>query len=311
MSAAVISGVERQFVLEALQKGLRADGRSAIETRKVRFEFERSDSQAVAHVQLGRTRYCSRASLHACHGLGVSRCACSRSVMCVTTATIIPPFPDRPAEGFIQFAAEFSRMAAEEFEVRAQAAGVHDALASHRSGVPTSAGRLDARRLLLWSWGGLLSGHSRTAAPLTQRHCASWLARRCVGHVGLSFPVCVRGTEPRCCLQVWSLRCAIHVLDHGGNLIDASSVAAVASLLHFRRPDVSVSGETVTVHSVADRAPVPLSIHHIPVCVTFAIFDGVRVSAWRGVATCATGEGYLTCWLTFDPADVAGGHSSG
>lgn len=92
-----------------------------------------------------------------------------------------------------------------------------------------------------------------------------------------SFPVCVRGTEPRCCLQVWSLRCAIHVLDHGGNLIDASSVAAVASLLHFRRPDVSVSGETVTVHSVADRAPVPLSIHHIPVCVTFAIFDGVRV----------------------------------
>ena len=228
-------------------------------------------------------------------GLGVSRCACFRSVMCVTTATIIPPFPDRPAEGFIQFAAEFSRMAAEEFEVRAQAASVNDVLASHRSGVPTSAGRLDARRLLLWSWGGLLSGHSRTAAPLTQRHCASWLARRCVGHVGLSFPVCVRGTEPRCCLQVWSLRCAIHVLDHGGNLIDASSVAAVASLLHFRRPDVSVSGETVTVHSVADRAPVPLSIHHIPVCVTFAIFDGVRVSAWRGVATCATGEGYLMC----------------
>lgn len=45
-----------------------------------------------------------------------SACVCD-SVMCVTTADIIPPFPDRPAEGFIQFSAEFSRMAGEEFEV--------------------------------------------------------------------------------------------------------------------------------------------------------------------------------------------------
>lgn len=67
----------------------------------------------------------------------------------------------------------------------------------------------------------------------------------------------------------------MHVLDHGGNLIDACSLAAIASLLHFRRADVSVSGEKVTVHTVAERAPVPLSVHHIPVCVTFGILDGV------------------------------------
>ena len=67
----------------------------------------------------------------------------------------------------------------------------------------------------------------------------------------------------------------MHVLDHGGNLIDACALAAIASLLHFRRADVSVVGEKVTVHTVAERAPVPLSVHHIPVCVTFGILDGV------------------------------------
>jgi len=77
-------------------------------------------------------------------------------------------------------------------------------------------------------------------------------------------------------LQVWSLRCALHVLDHGGNLIDAASLAALASLLHFRRADVSVSGQEVTVHKLTERAPVPLSVHHTPVCVTFGMVKGVE-----------------------------------
>lgn len=35
-----------------------------------------------------------------------------------------------------------------------------------------------------------------------------------------------------------------------------------------------------TQHSVADREPVPLSIHHLPLCVTFAVFgDGFVLAA--------------------------------
>ena len=64
------------------------------------------------------------------------------------------------------------------------------------------------------------------------------------------------------------------MLDHDGNLIDASCVALVAALQHFRRPDVAVEGETVTVFSSREREPVPLSMLHHPLCMTVSYFDG-------------------------------------
>ncbi|KXJ22400.1 exosome complex component RRP45 isoform X2 [Exaiptasia diaphana] len=73
--------------------------------------------------------------------------------------------------------------------------------------------------------------------------------------------------------KVWSVRVDVQVLDHGGNILDCASIAAITALKHFRRPDVSVMGEEVTVHSHQDREPVSLSILHMPVCVTFAFFD--------------------------------------
>lgn len=73
--------------------------------------------------------------------------------------------------------------------------------------------------------------------------------------------------------KVWSVRVDIHFLDHDGNLVDAACIAAITALLHFRRPDVTVVGEEVTIHTLEQRNPVPLSIHHIPICTTFAFFD--------------------------------------
>jgi len=73
--------------------------------------------------------------------------------------------------------------------------------------------------------------------------------------------------------KVWLIRIDIHFLDHKGNLIDCACLAAISALLHFRRPDVTVIGEDVTIHTMEERNPVPLSVHHIPVSVTFAFFD--------------------------------------
>ncbi|KAI9832654.1 MAG: hypothetical protein M1819_004239 [Sarea resinae] len=76
--------------------------------------------------------------------------------------------------------------------------------------------------------------------------------------------------------KVWSLRADVHVLSHDGGLVDASCVAIVAALRHFRVPDTSVvggSGGEVKVWSVEERVPVPLSLLHFPVCVTFSFFD--------------------------------------
>lgn len=78
-------------------------------------------------------------------------------------------------------------------------------------------------------------------------------------------------TESLCVLagvSVWSLRIDTHVLEEDGSIADCATRAIVLSLRSFRRPDVTVVGNSVTVHNMFERNPVPLGIHHSPVCVT-------------------------------------------
>ncbi len=65
-------------------------------------------------------------------------------------------------------------------------------------------------------------------------------------------------------------------------------MAGIVALKHFRRPEVEVVGDEVTVvssnpvsndlapiflqHPPTERAPVPLAIHHTPFCISFAFF---------------------------------------
>lgn len=74
-------------------------------------------------------------------------------------------------------------------------------------------------------------------------------------------------------MKVWVIRVDLHVLNNDGNMVDALSVAAIAALNHFRRPDVNVCGEDVTVLRSEERDPLPITMHHLPVCVTFAFFE--------------------------------------
>lgn len=69
------------------------------------------------------------------------------------------------------------------------------------------------------------------------------------------------------------MRADVHVLDYDGGLIDAGCLAVVAALQHFRRPDVTVEGETVTVYTTDERVPVPLSMLHHPYCITMSLFQ--------------------------------------
>jgi exosome complex component RRP45 len=47
--------------------------------------------------------------------------------------------------------------------------------------------------------------------------------------------------------KVWSIKVDIRVLDHCGNILDCACLAAMTSLLHFKRPDVSVDGLDVII----------------------------------------------------------------
>lgn len=87
-------------------------------------------------------------------------------------------------------------------------------------------------------------------------------------------------TESLCIVagqKCFHLRADLHVLDHDGNLVDACCLALVAALMHFRRPDVEVHGEDVTVFDVRERDPVKLSMQHQPFCVTFSYFGGGEI----------------------------------
>ncbi|XP_052292356.1 exosome complex component RRP45A-like isoform X2 [Citrus sinensis] len=53
-------------------------------------------------------------------------------------------------------------------------------------------------------------------------------------------------TESLCVLAgklVWAIRIDLHILDNGGNLVDAANIAALGALLTYRRPECSLGGE--------------------------------------------------------------------
>jgi exosome complex RNA-binding protein Rrp42 (RNase PH superfamily) len=51
--------------------------------------------------------------------------------------------------------------------------------------------------------------------------------------------------------QVWQLRLTIHFLADAGNLLDCACLAGIVALKHFRRPDVELIGDEVTVVSLS------------------------------------------------------------
>ncbi|CAI9289470.1 unnamed protein product [Lactuca saligna] len=82
-------------------------------------------------------------------------------------------------------------------------------------------------------------------------------------------------TESLCVISgklVWSIRIDLHIIDNGGNLVDAANIAALAALSTFRRPECTFGGEDgqqLIIHPPDVRDPLPLIIHHLPVAVTF------------------------------------------
>lgn len=73
--------------------------------------------------------------------------------------------------------------------------------------------------------------------------------------------------------KCWAIRADVHFLDCDGGFIDASCIAVMTSLLHFKKPDITVIGEKITIHPPEERNPVSLSILHVPICVTFSFFN--------------------------------------
>ena len=55
-------------------------------------------------------------------------------------------------------------------------------------------------------------------------------------------------------------------------------LAAIGGLMHFRRPEVTIEGSDVTVHSPEEKAPIKLTLHHKPFTITLGYIDGKEES---------------------------------
>ncbi|KAI1301283.1 Exosome complex component RRP45 [Halotydeus destructor] len=73
--------------------------------------------------------------------------------------------------------------------------------------------------------------------------------------------------------KCWRVRIDLVALNSEGNLIECFSLAAISALAHFKRPDVSVTDEKVTVHSFDEKHPLPLTLLHFPFCVRYCFFN--------------------------------------
>ncbi|KAK3925461.1 Exosome complex component RRP45, partial [Frankliniella fusca] len=73
--------------------------------------------------------------------------------------------------------------------------------------------------------------------------------------------------------KVWALRVDLTVLNMEGNIVECASIAALAALAHFRRPDVTSTGDRLVIHDASEKEPIQTALHHFPICLTYAIFN--------------------------------------
>lgn len=99
-------------------------------------------------------------------------------------------------------------------------------------------------------------------------------------HKGIKDARCI-DLEALCIIsgeKVWHVQVDVTVINHEGNLIEASSIAALAALAHYRRPEVSVEDGNVILHSFEMREPIKFTMLHFPFLMKFAFFKEATIS---------------------------------
>jgi exosome complex component RRP45 len=230
-----LSSNEREFLRScALSPNiLRVDGRRGSDIRKVRMQLGRWDNGAECTVQWG----------------------VGTRVTSLCSADLVPPSPDRPNEGMVNFTVDLSPMAGTSFR-QAPPVSTAPALTSTTKGPNFSdhSQRLLSNRILrsierIILIGGALDTEALVLMP------GKW---------------------------VWRFTIALTVIDDGGNILDACILAAMAALRHYRKPQVDFSGEdeqdsssnsavlpTMIPSIVKEATPLPL--HHTPLSISFAL----------------------------------------
>lgn len=191
------------------------------------------------------------------------------------TGTLLPPSPERPSEGAVSLSVDLSPMASTMFgHAQPVSTTPATAVSGDLSNITDDSQRLLSNRILRSLERTLLIGGALDTEAL-----------------------CVQSGA-----WVWRLGVNVTVLDNAGNLLDASVLAAVAALRHYRKPHVELqttNENNVTcpemIHSNV-REPTPLPLHHTPLSISFALIHADDVSM-------ATSSSTSTVAALVDPTD--------
>lgn len=239
---------ERDFLQTGAhgQTILRPDGRKSDEIRQVRMKLGRWDNGAECTVQWG----------------------VGTRVTSLCTAELVPPAPDRPNEGIVNFTVDLSPMAGTSFR---QSSSVSTAPTATNAATTRGLQFSDKNQRLLSNrvlrsverivlLGGALDAEALVLMP------GSW---------------------------VWRITIALTLLDDGGNVLDACVMAAMAALRHYRKPQVEIdhSASESGISQVLPRliptalkVPTPLPLHHTPLSISFALLPSVHLGSDTCVA---------------------------
>lgn len=234
--ATSISTVERDFIVATTNTAIalttRTDGRRPGDRRPVQLHLCRAENRASATILLG----------------GGTR------ILCVVTGELVPPAqPDRPNEGSVTIAVDLSPAASTKYRYATPASTAGGQY--HQSQPSVSADRTQ---------------------KLASNHILRFLERCLVSRSGGSSTssACL-DTEALCVLPgqfVWRLIVNVTVLDDSGNLLDASVLASMAALRHYRKPCTTNDDGPPRLVPAHIKEPTPLPLHHIPLAFSFALF---------------------------------------
>jgi exosome complex component RRP45 len=188
---------------------------------------------------------------------------------------LVPPSPDRPNEGMVDFRVELSPMACPAFRQAPASTTAPGGGGSRGPNFADSEQRLLSNRILrcierIILTGGALDTEALVVLP------GKW---------------------------VWRFTISLTILDHGGNLLDACVLCAMAALRHYRKPHVDLNEQdqeqdggnanangrnngktpilpTMIPSMVKEASPLPL--HHTPLSISFALIpadDAVHSSS--------------------------------
>lgn len=97
--------------------------------------------------------------------------------------------------------------------------------------------------------------------------------------------------------KVWEIKVVLTVVDYDGNILDTACTAAVCALLHFKRCDVTIDGVNIVIHDESEKDLIPLVLHHIPICTTFAFVNNIPILDPTSLET-AVSSSSISCIIT-------------